>query len=59
MLKKTHIQNKNAKSGVDVIYEDDQNINDPSAPEVPVSSSRIDAAAQKTTKSKLKQKYLK
>lgn len=59
MLKKTHIQNKNAKGGVDVIYEDDQNTKTVSAPEAPVSSARIDAAAKKTTKSKLKQKYTK
>ena len=59
MLKKTQIHNKNAKGGVDVIYEDDQNSNSTHAPKAPVNSARIDAAAKKTTKSKLKQKYTK
>ncbi|MFT7561767.1 MAG: hypothetical protein ACI93R_003698 [Flavobacteriales bacterium] len=59
MLKKTQIHNKNTKSGVDVIYEDDQSSNTKHAPEAPVNSARIDAAAKTTTKSKLKQKYSK
>ncbi len=57
MLKKTQIKNKNAKSGVDYIFEDSQSDASQAAPQAPINSSRIDAVAKKTTKAKLKQKY--
>lgn len=55
MLKKTQIHNKGAKSGVDTIYEADQQ--SPQGANSPLSPSRIDSVAKKTTKAKLKEKY--